>query len=124
LTSSGSRPTVGIGGPIETVTRPGVLTKRFFAHRSPALTAIGTTGAEVRIASRAPPLLYLPCEPTGVRVPSGNMMIQRPCSRLRRPCRTTDSNASRPRRRSMWIICSRPMPQPKNGIHSSSRLNT
>ena len=45
------------------------------------MCAIGTTGAPVSIAKRAPPVLYLPCLPTGVRVPSGNMIIHAPSDR-------------------------------------------
>src|SRR3546814_13560749 len=49
-----------IGLPIDTVTRPGRLTKEFFGQHSPALCAIGTTTVLVSTARRAPPPLYLP----------------------------------------------------------------
>lgn len=40
------------------------------------------------------------------------------------PCCTTLLNALARRLRSMWIMSSRPMDQPKNGTYSSSFLNT
>src|SRR6202012_5827718 len=72
--STGVSPVVSIGLPIDTVTIPAYLRNELRGHTRPALCAIGTTGAPVAIAKRAPPVLYLPCLPVGVRVPSGNMM--------------------------------------------------
>src|SRR5450756_1011535 len=71
---SGVWPSDEIGLPIETVIRPGRLINEFLGQHSPELCAIGTTTAPVAIARRVPPLLYLPFWPTGMRVPSGNMI--------------------------------------------------
>src|SRR5690606_1141818 len=124
LNCSALLPSLAIVGPIDTVITPGRRTNFRRGQNSPEFTAIGTTGTPVRTASRAPPVLYLPCAPARVRVPSGKMMIHRPSASLRVPWRTTCSNASLPRLRSMWIMPSNAMPQPKNGMNSSSRLNT
>ena len=58
FTSSGVSPVVSIGLPIDTVTIPAYLINELRGHTRPALCAIGTTGAPVAIANRAPPVLY------------------------------------------------------------------
>src|SRR5512133_4011877 len=59
-----------------------------------------------------------------MRVPSGNMMTQVPCESSRQPCSMTCFMASLRDSRSMWIMSSRAIDQPKNGTLSNSRLNT
>jgi hypothetical protein len=88
------------------------------------VTATGSTGRWVATASRVPPFLYVPWLPRGVRVPSGNMMTQWPFAMKRRPCSATRLHASARLLRSMWIMSMRAIAQPKNGMYSSSRLNT
>ena len=88
------------------------------------VTAIGTMGVPAMMARRDAPDLYSPFCPRAARVPSGNMITQLPCPISRLPCASTFAQASLRRLRSMWIMSMRPMAQPKNGIHSSSRLNT
>jgi hypothetical protein len=55
LSSSALSPVLSMVAPIETVIKPGILMKAFRGQHSPELTAMGTTGEPVRIASRAPP---------------------------------------------------------------------
>ena len=59
-----------------------------------------------------------------VRVPSGIMMIHLPRSISTSPCSATLAQASMRCLRSIWIIPSRPIHQPKNGMRKSSFLNT
>ena len=54
---------MSIGLPIDTVTIPAYLRNELRGQTCPALCAIGTTGAPVATAKRAPPVLYLPCLP-------------------------------------------------------------
>ena len=86
--------------------------------------ATGMTGAPVATAKRAPPLLYCPRWPRGMRVPSGNMVTQTPLANSACPCSTTLAKALARWLRSMWIMSSLPMAQPKNGTYNSSFLNT
>ena len=74
INSAGPMPSGAIGRPIETTMVPGVLMKALRGQQSPEFIAIGTTGTPVPTARMAPPALYLPLPPTGVRVPSGNMI--------------------------------------------------
>ncbi len=131
---AGAAAAAGIGSPTASVRR--LITPRFTGRGQRASScrentlphsprnAIGTTGAPAPIAKRAPPVLYLPWLPTGVRVPSGNMMTHAPSAIRLRPWRITESNAFLPSLRLMWTMCSIPSAQPKNGTYSSSRLNT
>ena len=64
------------------------------------------------------------CWPRGMRVPSGNMMTQLPRDISDLPWLSTLAHASVRRLRSMWIMSMRQIAQPKNGIHSNSRLKT
>ena len=109
---------------MDTSTTPGFLMKALRGHTLADVTAIGITGTPVSMASRVPPLLYWPFCPRSTRVPSGNMMTQVPLASSALPCCTTLLNALARRLRSMWIMSSRPMDQPKNGTYSSSFLNT
>src|SRR5260221_687220 len=59
-----------------------------------------------------------------MRVPSGNTTIQKPCSSRSRPRRAMARKAATPRERSMAIGLISARPQPKKGIHRSSRLST
>jgi hypothetical protein len=52
------------------------------------------------------------------------MITQMPSANSRLPCAATLFQASARRLRSMWIMSSRPIAQPKKGTYSSSRLNT
>ena len=52
------------------------------------------------------------------------MITQLPCAMNRRPCSATLFQASVRLLRSMWIMSSLPIAQPKKGISSSSFLNT
>ena len=103
---------------------PGRLTKALRGQHLALVTAMGITGAPHSMARRVPLLRYLPFSPRGMRVPSGNMMTHTPWPSRRRPCCTTLAKDSMRRPRSMWIMSSRAMAQPKNGTDSSSRLNT
>jgi len=51
-----------------------------------------------------------------MRVPSGNMITHTPWSNSRLPCAATLLQASARLERSMWIMSSRPIAQPKNGM--------
>ena len=110
--------------PIEMSTTPGFLTKARVGQQRADVTAIGMTGTPAAMAKRAPPLLYSPFCPLGMRVPSGNMITQTPSCIRRLPCCTTLAKARERCWRSMWIMSMRAMAQPKNGTLSSSFLNT
>ena len=103
---------------------PGRSTKLLRGQQRAEVTATGSTGRPVSTARRVPPFLYLPWPPRGARVPSGNMITQLPWAMKRRPCSATLVQASVRLLRSMWIRSMRAIAQPKNGIQSSSRLNT
>ena len=109
---------------MRTVTVPGRLMKALRGHTSPALCATGTIGAPLATASQAPPTWYSRLSPGRTRVPSGNTATQNPCSRRSRPRRAMLRSAAAPRERSIAIGLISASPQPKNGIHSSSRLST
>jgi len=106
------------------VTTPGRFTKALRGQSRPALWATGTIGAPLATASQAPPTWYSRLSPGRTRVPSGNTTTQNPCSRRSRPRRAMLRSAAAPRERSIAIGLISASPQPKNGIHSSSRLST
>ena len=103
---------------------PGLLTKARGGQQRAEVTATGTTGTPHSMASRVPPLRYLPCWPRATRVPSGKMTTHMPCASRRRPCVTMRVKASVGRPRSMRTMFSRASTQPKKGMRASSRLKT
>ena len=109
---------------MRTVTVPGRLRNALRGQSRPALCATGTTGAPLALASQAPPGWYSRCAPGATRVPSGNTTTQKPCARRSRPRRAMVRRARMPRERLIAIGLISARPQPKNGIHSSSRLST
>ena len=113
-----------MGLPIETSMTPGRSRKLLRGQQRAEVAAMGTMGTPALMARRDAPLLYWPWPPRGARVPSGNMMTQMPSANSRLPCSATLFQASVRLLRSMWIMSSRPIAQPKNGTYSSSRLNT
>ena len=121
IISSGSRPAGAIDRPMECRSRPG-------AARScarPAARRGDGDGHHRRVGGDGQPRRR-PCTPwlpRGVRVPREHDHPM-PCAMKRCPARPPWPRPRVRRLRSMWIMSSRPIAQPKNRISSSSRLNT
>ena len=122
--AAADKPCVEIGLPMLTVIKPGRLMKAFLRQHSPALCATGSASAPVLTASQAPPGWYAARSPGATRVPSGKITILNPAASRSRPCSANWRKALLPEPRLMAIGESIARPQPKNGIHSSSRFIT